>query len=197
MVLSAEFWIQWGAIGLIIGLVAQVLVPGFPKEPLLIIAGSYYGLFLGTLINWVGMVLGAQLAYELARKGKLLWTKEDSSSIRTLSRGAGKYGLKFLFFLRIFPFSPNDVLSYGSGIIGLERKGYFKVSIISAFPYALLFAWLGEESRKIQNEQGWFVLLTIVSLMSFFVLLIAILIKPLYEKRLNDLSEHIIEEKLE
>ncbi|MHA1910770.1 MAG: TVP38/TMEM64 family protein [Candidatus Kariarchaeaceae archaeon] len=196
MVLSADFWIQWGIIGLVIGLIAQVLVPGFPKEPLLIIAGSYYGLVLGTLINWVGMVLGAQLAYELARKGKMLWTKEDSSSIRTLHKGAEKYGLKFLFFLRMFPFSPNDVLSYGSGFIAFDRKGYFKISIITAFPYALLFAWLGDESRKIQNEQGWIILLIIISLMSFVVLLIAIIAKPFFEKRLNNLSDSS-EDKLE
>jgi uncharacterized membrane protein YdjX (TVP38/TMEM64 family) len=84
MVLTAEYWVQWGMIGLVLGLIAQVLVPGFPKEPLLIIAGSYYGLVAGTLINWIGMILGAQLAYELARKGKMLWTKKDSSSIKTL-----------------------------------------------------------------------------------------------------------------
>jgi uncharacterized membrane protein YdjX (TVP38/TMEM64 family) len=159
MVLSAEFWIQWGALGLVIGLIAQVLIPGFPKEPLLIIAGSYYGLVLGTLINWVGMILGAQLAYELARKGKMLWTREDSSSIRTLHKGAEKYGLKFLFFLRIFPFSPNDVLSYGSGIIGLERKGYFKVSIVSAFLMLFCLLGLGKKAeRSKMNKDGSFFL---------------------------------------
>jgi len=189
MVLSAEFWIQWGILGLVLGLIAQVLVPGFPKEPLLIIAGSYYGLVLGTLINWLGMILGAQLAYELARKGKMLWTKKDSSSIRTLHKGSEKYGLKFLFFLRLFPFSPNDVLSYGGGFIGLERKGYFKVSVVTALPYALLFAWLGEESRKIQNEQGWLILLTIISIMSLVVLLGAIIAKPLFEKHLENMNE--------
>ena len=193
MVLSAEFWIQWGILGLVLGLIAQVLVPGFPKEPLLIIAGSYYGLIVGTMINWVGMILGAQLAYELARKGKMLWTNEESSSIVTLHKGAEKYGLKFLFFLRIFPFSPNDVLSYGSGFIDLERKGYFKISLVTALPYAILFAWLGEESRKIQNEQGWLILLTIISLLSFLVLITAIIAKPFFEKRLSNLSNQTSE----
>lgn len=133
---------------LILGaLIAQVFVPGFPKETLLLQAGIQFGVVLGTFLNWLGMVLAAQLAYEVVRKSiatggkysRLLEQYRESKFLKHLER-RGNYGL---LLIRLIPYAPNDVLSLLSGALCLPRRGFILVSLITAIPFAILFAYLG------------------------------------------------------
>ena len=145
-----EFIIIMGAI------IGQVFLPGFPKETLLLQAGIQFGLILGTILNWLGMVLAAQLAYEVVRRSittggkysKLLEQYRDSKFLKQLEQ-RGNYGL---FLIRLVPYAPNDVLSLLSGALCLPRKGFLIVSIITAIPFAVLFAYLGSVGNKFIDE---------------------------------------------
>lgn len=135
---------------LFFGIVQQVFIPGFPKELLLLQAGAAFGLVGGTLLNWVAMITGAQLAYEttyylsshasrhIDRFTKLLTPKWHRKLL--------EQGNKGLFFIRLLPTAPNDVLSFTAGLLELPRKGFFIVSVLTAFPYALLFAYLAVQT---------------------------------------------------
>ncbi len=145
---------------LLAGIILQVFIPGFPKETILIQSGILFGFYLGSLINWLGMVLAAQLAYEVVRKSvetggrysKIIAEYQNSEFVVKLER-SGNLGL---FILRLLPFSPNDLLSLLAGALKLPRKGFFIVSIITAVPFAMIFAYLGSIGtdyfdRKIVN----------------------------------------------
>lgn len=132
-------------------LILQVFLPGFPKELLLVQAGSNYGFILGSLINWLGMILGAQLAYEFAGLYRSLFGRLyslNSDKVIQLNEYLQNKGAWGLFYMRLIPFSPNDILSFLSGFIRINRWQYILVSLFTAIPYAMVFAYLGNKSAE-------------------------------------------------
>ena len=163
-------------------LVFQVFIPGFPKETLLLSAGLNFGLFWGTVINWVGMILAAQLGYETVlysirvggRFSTLLEEYQESKLVIYL-QDKGNLGL---FLLRLVPYAPNDVLSLLSGALLLPRKGFFAVSVITALPYALIFAYLGAISSEFVSQDT----LWLINAFLFVVTILVIGINYLYNR---------------
>ncbi|MHA2027799.1 MAG: TVP38/TMEM64 family protein [Candidatus Kariarchaeaceae archaeon] len=134
------------------GVILQVFLPGFPKELLLIQSGIVFGFLLGGLLNWLSMIIGAQIGYEVVRRsiekgGKfhtLLIRYQHSRMIKTLN-DKGNLGL---FLIRLLPNAPNDLLSLIAGALILPRKGFFLVSVVTTLPYAFLFAYIGSISSN-------------------------------------------------
>lgn len=94
------------------------------------------------------MVIGAQVAYEVVRRSvetggrfsTLLKEYQDSKPVKYIE----ERGNRGLFGIRLIPNAPNDVLSLVAGALFLPRRGFFIVSIFTAIPYAILFAYLGD-----------------------------------------------------
>ncbi|MCE7735412.1 MAG: TVP38/TMEM64 family protein [Candidatus Heimdallarchaeota archaeon] len=158
------------------GLIIQVFLPGFPKETLLFQSGASYGVLYGSIINWLGMVLGAQVAYEVVRRsvetgGKfstLLVKYKDSKPVKYVE----ERGIKGLFVIRLIPNAPNDVLSLVAGALFLPRKGFFLVSIVTAIPYAILFAYLGHIGKDFISTTDLLFINSIFLLISISILTI-------------------------
>ncbi|MCY3412577.1 MAG: VTT domain-containing protein [Candidatus Heimdallarchaeota archaeon] len=144
-------------LGLLIMLIIQAFIPGFPKETLLLQAGIIFGTLLGGILNWLGMVFAAQFAYEVVRRSveqggrysSLISRYEQADFLIKLQK-SGNIGL---FVLRLLPFSPNDVLSLISGALKLPRRGFVLVSLITAIPYAFLFAYIGATGSKYIDQE--------------------------------------------
>ena len=158
------------------GLIIQVFLPGFPKETLLFQSGANYGLLYGSIINWTGMVVGAQVAYEVVRRSvetggrfsTLLQKYQDSKPVKYVE----EKGIKGLFVIRLVPNAPNDVLSLVAGALFLPRKGFFLVSIFTAIPYAILFAYLGDIGKDFISTADLLLINSIFLLISLLVLMI-------------------------
>ncbi|OLS22137.1 MAG: hypothetical protein HeimC2_30620 [Candidatus Heimdallarchaeota archaeon LC_2] len=139
------------------GLIVQVFLPGFPKETLLLQSGADFGFYLGTTINWIGMVLGAQIGYEVVRRSVETGGKFSNLLTNYKNLKLVKYveteGNRGLFFIRLVPYAPNDVLSLAAGALLLPRKGFFIVSMVTAIPYALFFAYLGNIGKEFIDTQ--------------------------------------------
>lgn len=160
-------------IGILIG---QVFLPGFPKELILIQAGAEFGVILGSIINWLGMVIGAQVAYETVRRSVETGGRFSDILERYPELPSMKYleskGNRGLFMLRLIPNSPNDVLSLVSGGLFLHRKGFFLVSVITAIPYAIVFAYFGSIGSDFINTR----ILLAINFALFGVFLIVLLV---------------------
>ena len=169
---------------LLISLILQIFIPGFPKEVLMLQAGISYGWFIGGIINWVGMVIGAQVAYEtmafLESRGSkhvmYLQKFEENYYVKRL-RKDGNYAL---FVFRLVPYAPNDLLSLASGFIRLPRRGFFLTSVITAVPYAFVFSYLGELGSEYIPDPD---LLIYVNLALAILLVFFASIKYLYQRR--------------
>lgn len=174
------------------GLIIQVFIPGFPKELLLIQAGIVFGLFFGTLINWIGMILAAQFGYEISRYS-ILTGGRFSTRINEYSNSAlikkleqkGNYGL---FWLRLIPYSPNDVLSLLSGLLILPRKGFIIVSIITALPFAIFFAYLGSLGAKYINLTDLYKINILLLISSIIIIFLYYIVKTIQRSKKQTVS---------
>lgn len=158
------------------GLIVQVFLPGFPKETLLLQSGADFGFYFGSLINWIGMVFGAQVGYEVVRKsvetgGKFSNLLNDYKNLK-LVKYVENEGNKGLFFIRLIPYAPNDVLSLIAGALFLPRKGFLLVSMVTAIPYALFFGYLGNRGKDFVDTQTLFIVNFIFLSLSVILLLI-------------------------
>ncbi len=168
-------------------IVLQTFIPGFPKEVLLLQAGASFGWLAGGLINWFAMVLGAQVAYELIRYLSVR-SERVIESLRKFEhnphvvkvREKGNYGL---LITRLIPYAPNDVLSIMSGFLQLPRRGYLIVSVVTALPYALVFAYLGQIGAEYIDNPD-LLLKVNIALVLFFTLggVIALLINQIRKR---------------
>ena len=118
----------------------------FPKEIVMIYAGLEFGTAFGGVINLMGLIGAFWLGFEAGRSGRIkLDDRRSQPLLQKYQRWLDSNGLTALIFLRIFPFTPNDILSISAGFSRLKRAPYMLISFIAAVPYAFFFAYIGAE----------------------------------------------------
>ncbi len=123
---------------------AAIVVSPIPSLPLDIMAGAYFGPWLGTLYSAVGALIGANISFLIARfLGRALverFIKFDKAFWEACSESIL---VKIVFVSRLIPFISFDVISYGAG---LTRMSLWKFSVATFFgmlPMTFLFAYYG------------------------------------------------------
>ncbi len=121
-----------------------IVISPIPSLPLDIMAGAYFGPWLGTLYSATGALIGANISFLIARSlgrsfveryikfDKLFWEACSDSIL-----------VKVVFFSRLIPFISFDIISYGAG---LTRMSLLKFSIATFFgmlPLTFLFTYYG------------------------------------------------------
>lgn len=137
---------SYGQIGLLIVMVVQTIIAPIPSEALLLFAGAIgISLIDVTIFGGGGLLIGAVIAFLVARYGgrpiveKLLGKKWTIAIDTWVTENGGKA----IFFTRLVPFIPFDLISYISGVTSLSFRSYFTATLLGAFPRCLMLAALG------------------------------------------------------
>jgi uncharacterized membrane protein YdjX (TVP38/TMEM64 family) len=116
---------------------------GIPLTPLVLLAGALFGFFEGTVVAWVGLVLGTSGAYWIARLvggksvSRLLAGRED-----IVERLNGRRGFLTLLRLRALPVIPSILLDYAAGTARMDYVAYVAATAIGALPSTTIFVFL-------------------------------------------------------
>jgi uncharacterized membrane protein YdjX (TVP38/TMEM64 family) len=135
----------WGALayGAAFALAAVLMVPG---SVFAMGAGMAYGPVWGTLLASPAGVIGAALAFLLARasrRGSMArWTASDPR-LRAVQSAVGDHGLKIVILLRLSPIFPYNVLNYALGVSGIGLRDYLLGSFVGMLPGAVMYAYIG------------------------------------------------------
>ena len=137
-------WGAWGVAGSIGLMVLHSFVP-FPAEILAIANGMVYGPFWGTVVTWVGAMLGAFLAFGLARRlGRPFvravvpaprWQAVDSWSRR---HGGGT-----LLISRLVPLIAFNLINYAAGLTAIGWVTFAWATGLGILPLTVLMAYTG------------------------------------------------------
>ncbi|MHA2249328.1 MAG: VTT domain-containing protein [Candidatus Kariarchaeaceae archaeon] len=133
---------------LIIGLLSiKGIIPflPFPKELLQIYAGARFGIFIGSIISFLGLFLGGTLGYHLAKTGRYNFDNRSQRFVRYQGK-LDKIGWKALIPLRFSPITAQDVTSFASGFAKINKKHYYPITILAFILYGTLFAYFGHYS---------------------------------------------------
>src|SRR5688572_31941660 len=114
-----------------------VLAPAFL---LTFAAGAVFGLWRGTLLTYVGAVLGASAVYALAaplaRSRVLRWIDRDPRVAAT-RRAVVNDSAWIMFLLRLSPLVPYTLLNYALALSGVRFRDYLWTSVGVRPPIAM------------------------------------------------------------
>jgi uncharacterized membrane protein YdjX (TVP38/TMEM64 family) len=170
-------WVQhlgpWGIVIFIVAYaVATVLfLPGWIFT---VSAGLIYGIVGGTLVALSGAVIGASLAFLIARyllRRNIEEYSNKSPRFKAIDQAIGKEGWKIIGLLRLSPLIPFNFSNYFYGITSVSFGAYVVVSAICMIPGTLLYAYLGaigkaSVSGGTSQRSGWQYVLLAVGLVA-------------------------------
>ena len=155
-ILPVEDWIrsfsdwvrQLGPLGVILFIVTYALatVLFLPGWIFTVSAGLIYGVMAGTLIALAGALLGATLAFLIARhilRKNVEQLTASNPKFKAIDQAIGKNGWKIVGLLRLSPLVPFNLSNYFYGITSISPTAYVVVSAIGMLPGALLYTYLG------------------------------------------------------
>lgn len=107
--------------------------------------GMLFGTVVGSLITWIGAMLGAWISYELARGwGRRLALRTITPEILArVDRGAEHAGWWGLLVLRLVPVIAFTALNWGAGLSGVPRVRFLWTTAVGIVPGVILFTTSG------------------------------------------------------
>ncbi len=146
-------WVQQlGPAGVVIFIIAYALatVLFLPGWIFTVSAGLIYGIVAGTAIALTGAVIGASLAFLVARyllRQNIEELTKKNPRFRAIDDAIGKNGWKIIGLLRLSPLIPFNLSNYFYGITAIPFWQYVLVSAVGMLPGTLLYAYLGAIGR--------------------------------------------------
>lgn len=139
----------WGPV-LVIGLMCLAVVASpLPSAPIAVAAGAAYGDWLGTALVAAGAVLGATIAFLIAR-----YLGRDAVRRllgRAIDRGllGSQNALTLIVFVsRLMPFVSFDAISYAAGLSVLHLWRFVIATVAGIMPASFVLAHLGATAME-------------------------------------------------
>lgn len=128
------------------GIYIVATVGMLPGALLTLGAGFAYGPFLGAAIVLPASVVGALLAFLLARSSFRPWLEGRMTKLPRLSaidHGIKKDGFKVVVLLRLTPLVPFALLNYALGMTGVQARTFVGASTVGMLPGVLMYTYIG------------------------------------------------------
>lgn len=140
----------WGVMGSIGLMVLHSFVP-FPAEFLAIANGMVYGPVWGTVITWTGAMLGAFLAFGLARAlGRpfvaMMVARKDWD---LLDEWAAMRGGRLVLISRLIPVIAFNLINYAAGLTRITYWKFIWATGLGILPMTILMVWMGAEMHAL------------------------------------------------
>lgn len=108
-------------------------------------AGVVFGLFKGSLLVFVGAMLGATAAFLVGRYLARGWVAKriaNRPKFQAIDRAIAQEGRKVIFLLRLSPIFPFNLLNYGLGLSQVSLKDYV-LGTLGIVPGTIMYVYLG------------------------------------------------------
>lgn len=162
-------WGAWGIAGSIGLMIAHSFLP-FPAEILACANGMIYGPLWGSVITWVGAMLGASATFGLVRllgrpfvQRFLASSKRQQLAIWSRERG----GLSLLV-ARLIPVIAFNLINYAAALTEISWWTFLWATGIGILPLTILLNVMGDQMLTIPLS-GWF-MLGVVAILSWVLL---------------------------
>lgn len=150
---------MWGVAGSIFLMIGHSFVP-FPAELLACANGMVYGPVWGTVITWTGAMLGAVLAFGLARRFgrplvEHLVSRRDWQAIDVWT---AKNGWQMILIGRFIPVIAFNLINYAAGLTRLTWWQFLVTTGLGILPMTVLMVVMGDNFEHL----GWQVWLALM-----------------------------------
>ncbi|MCF6137428.1 TVP38/TMEM64 family protein [Pseudalkalibacillus berkeleyi] len=169
---------SWGILAPVISILLMVFQAIAAPIPAFLVTstnGLLFGIFWGSVISWIGAMLGALVAFYLAKKLGYEFVKKKVKHTRTLNRIDqlnGKYGFWIVLLARLIPIVSFDLISFGAGLAGMKLRTFLISTGIGMLPATIAYTVLGNDVRNLEtfNERMIVIVLILglVTLLGYF-----------------------------
>lgn len=169
-----EYVKTFGVLAPLIYIVMFSLVPltFFPDSVLAISAGLIFGFSKGYIYTTIGALIGASIAFFIARYlGKEIIKRKSSDKLEKIERLIEKNGFYIIFLLRLIPLFPFDVISYGAGITNVKYKDFILATLFGTIPGIAVFTNIGATSLNIKSTSFYISIALLVLLFTVSIFL--------------------------
>ncbi|MEB2343530.1 MAG: TVP38/TMEM64 family protein [Deltaproteobacteria bacterium] len=145
----------WGPLVFMAGYVLAVLafVPG---SLLTLAGGAVFGLARGTAYVFVAALIGATLAFLVARHLARPWVERRIAAdprFAAIDRAIAAQGGRIVFLLRLSPLLPFNLLNYALGLTRVRLRDYLLASA-GMLPGTLLYVYSGSLAGELARAAG-------------------------------------------
>ena len=147
----------WWAPLLLIGLFVVVSILGLPPVPLLV-GGAAFGAFYGSIYNMVGLLLGASLAYWVAKLlGRDFVVRVTGQRFRRAESIFERHGFWPLVQTRFMPL-PFAAVNFGAALAGVRPMFFLVATTVGLIPSTLIHTYFIAEAITTQGRERAFTL---------------------------------------
>ena len=138
-------WGAWSVAASIVLMVLHSFIP-FPAEFIAIANGMLFGTLWGTTITWFGAMLGACLAFSLARwLGRpFVFALVDPRHRGTIDRWAAQQGAAALLFSRFIPVISFNLINYAAGLTAISWWTFLWATGVGILPLSIVMVVMGD-----------------------------------------------------
>ncbi|MEM9473318.1 MAG: TVP38/TMEM64 family protein [Pseudomonadota bacterium] len=142
-------WGVWGQLSVIGLMIAHSFIP-FPAEFVAIAAGMSFGVVWGTVLTWVGAMIGALLAFGIARKLGRPFVADvlTSGQLAKIDKNATVTGAPAMIAVRLVPVIAFNLINYGAGLTEVGWWRFTWTTAVGILPLTFLMALLGDQMRE-------------------------------------------------
>ena len=150
---TIQGWGVWGVLGSLALMILHSFVP-FPAEFLAIANGMVYGPIWGTVITWSGAMMGAFLAFGLARAlGRpFVEVMVAKKNWYVLDEWAATRGGRLVFISRFIPVIAFNLINYAAGLTRISWWTFAWATGIGILPLTTLMVVMGDRIETLAWE---------------------------------------------
>lgn len=163
IVTQIRAWGPWAALGSIVLMVVHSFLP-FPSEIITLANGMVFGPFWGSVITWVGAMLGAISTFGLVRLlGRpFVYRMLSESQLDWLSDWSARQGGIALLIGRLLPVVAFNLLNYAAAMTHISWWTYIWATGLGILPLTILLNVFGA-SVLTMTTTNWIWLLSAVA----------------------------------
>jgi uncharacterized membrane protein YdjX (TVP38/TMEM64 family) len=147
----AEYLRSFGAWGVVVTLVLFVVMTFTIVFPFMILSGAagiVYGLMWGTVISWMGEVVGAVFMFVFARfffrQAVERWIAH-SPYLKQVDDYSAANGFKALLFARLLPLAPSGIITAVAAISRISFRDFWWATFLGKLPPVVIKVMLGHD----------------------------------------------------
>ncbi|AYC30762.1 TVP38/TMEM64 family protein [Paenisporosarcina cavernae] len=166
---------EYRALGPIIGFLLPFLEAFIPFLPLFIFVfanASAYGLWLGFLISWAGVVTGSYAVFLIVRKygrARFMRVLVRHERVQKLIHWIEVHGFGPLFLLLCFPFTPSAIVNVVAGLSDMRKNTYLWTLLAGKFVMIFTISFVGYDIRALITQPIRTAIVVIVVILLWFV----------------------------
>lgn len=140
----------WGPIAIVALMVLHTFVP-FPAELVALGAGALFGVAMGSALVWLGAMLGAALAFALARwLGRpFVAAMLSQKGLERLDAWTERQGAVSLLAARLAPVVAFNLVNYAAGLTAVRWPVFLWTTAIGILPITVVCAAFGASMRAL------------------------------------------------